>query len=93
MYDSAFVASKIRHFEELSGLRVSDLRTVNCTINVAVAGQILPRLWGCIKFLPHTAGFKMDHGSCFQGRLTWQIRSQGQQQVPCLECERFRSQA
>jgi hypothetical protein len=30
MYDSEFVAAKIRHFEELSGLRVSNLRTVNC---------------------------------------------------------------
>jgi hypothetical protein len=30
LYDSASVAAKIRHFEDLSDVRVSDLRTVNC---------------------------------------------------------------
>jgi hypothetical protein len=30
-----------------------------CTTSVAVAGQNLPRFWGCTNLFPHTAGFEI----------------------------------
>jgi hypothetical protein len=36
LYDSESVAAKIPHFEEFSDLRMSDLRTVSCTVKYPI---------------------------------------------------------